>query len=343
LAFQNDQRRLRIFTWHIHGSYLFNLVQAPHEFYVPFKPDRSEEGYCGITESYGWPENLHEIPAEEIRNHPFDCILFQTRRNYEEDQYEILAPQQRQLPRIYLEHDTPREHATNSRHHVDDPEVLLIHVTHYNNLMWDNGSTPTKVIEHGVIIPEGINYTGELERGLVIINNLHSRGRLLGLDIFEEVREKIPLDLVGINARELGGTDSLTHRDLLEFERHYRFVFNPIRYTSLGLAVIEAMMVGLPIVGLATTEMVTAIENGVSGYIDTDVSKLVGHMRRLLSDRAEAERLGQGARRQALKRFNIQRFVADWNAAFASVVGIAGGEGNQGAQELAYEKNYRND
>lgn len=339
---QKEQRPLRIFTWHIHGSYLYYLVQAPHEFYIPFKADRSE-GYYGRTESYPWPENLHEIPAEKIRDLEFDCILFQTRKNYFEDQYEILSPQQRQLPRIYLEHDTPREHATNSRHHVDDPEILLVHVTHYNNLMWDNGRTPTRVIEHGVIIPEGVSYTGEIERGLVIINNLHSRGRLLGLDIFEEVRKEIPLDLVGINAHELGGIESLSHQELLEFERHYRFVFNPIRYTSLGLAVCEAMMAGMPIVGLATTEMVTAIENGVSGYIDTNVSRLVEHMRRLLSDPAESHRLSLGARRQALKKFNIQRFVSDWNETFSSVLDMTVANAVRKFQEVEYEKKYSRD
>jgi len=40
-----------------------------------------------------------------------------------------------------------------------------------------------------------------------------------------------------------------------------RFFFNPIRYTSLGLAVCEAMMVGMPIIGLATTEMATTVQN----------------------------------------------------------------------------------
>ena len=333
MNFQKDRKRLRIFTWHIHGSYLFNLVQAPHEFYVPFKPDRSE-GYCGITESYRWPENLHEIPAEDVRNHEFDCVLFQTRKNYQEDQYEILSLEQQQLPRLYLEHDPPWEDPTNTRHHVDNPEVLLVHVTHFNQLMWDNGRTPSLVIEHGVIIPDTAKYTGELARGLVVVNNLYSRGRRLGLDIFERVRKEIPLDVVGINFQEVGGIGSLAHRELLELEGQYRFVFNPIRYTSLGLAICEAMMVGMPIIGLATTEMVTAIENGVSGYIDTDVSKLIEHMRRLLSDPVEAQRLGQGARRQALKRFNIQRFVSDWNAAFASVTGLAAGERNPAAEEL---------
>ena len=315
---QKDPPRLRVFTWHIHGSYLYYLVQAPHDFYVPFKADRSE-GYYGRTESYPWPENLYEVPAEEIRNLEFDCILFQTRKNYLEDQYEILSPQQRQLPRIYLEHDPPWGDPTNTPHHVNDPDVLLVHVTNFNNLMWDNGQTPTRVIDHGVIVPETAKYTGEMERGLVVVNNLLSRGRRLGLDIFESVRKEIPLDLVGINSHELGGVASLGHRELLDLEGHYRFFFNPIRYTSLGLAVCEAMMVGMPIVGLATTEMVTAIENGVSGYIDTNVSKLAEHMHRLLSDPEEAKRLGRGAQRQAMKRFNIQRFVSDWNDAFAYV------------------------
>jgi glycosyltransferase involved in cell wall biosynthesis len=331
--YRKDPQRLRIFTWHVHGSYLSYLVQSPHEFYVPVKPDRAE-AYSGRTESYAWPENLYEIPAEEVRNAEFDCILFQTRRNYLEDQYEILSPEQRQIPRIYLEHDPPREDPTNTLHPVDDPDILLIHVTHFNNLMWDNRRTPARVIEHGVLIPETARYTGELERGLVIVNNLRSRGRRLGLDIFESVRKEIPLDLMGINSHELGGVASLGHRELLELEGHYRFVFNPIRYTSLGLAVCEAMMVGLPIVGLATTEMVTAIENGVSGYVDTNVSRLVEHMRRLLSDPAEAQRMSEGARRQALRRFHIQRFASDWNDAFLSATGKSTQMVKKGSEEM---------
>ncbi len=332
MVLQTDQQRLRIFTWHIHGSYLFYLVQCPHEFYVPVKPERSE-GYFGRTEGYPWPENLHEVPAEEVQNLEFDCILFQTRKNYMEDQYEILSPQQRQLPRIYLEHDPPWGDPTNTPHHVDDPDILLVHVTHFNNLMWDNGRTPSHVIDHGVLIPDTAKYTGEIERGLVIVNNLHSRGRRLGLDIFEHVRKEIPLNLVGINFQELDGLANLAHRELLELEGHYRFVFNPIRYTSLGLAICEAMMVGLPIIGLATTEMVTTIENDISGYIDTNVSRLIEHMLRLLSNPAEAHRLGKGARLRAEQRFNIRRFVSDWNDTFISVTRRATESIKEGAGE----------
>ncbi len=341
MVFARSSQRLRILTWHIHGSYLFYLVQCPHDFYLPVMDGRPE-GYAGRTPSYAWPDNVHEVLASQVRNQDFDCILFQSRQNYLVDQFEILSDEQRQLPRLYLEHDPPREHPTDTRHIVDDPTMLMVDVTPFNNLMWNHGRTPTRVIEHGVLVPETALYSGEIQRGLVIVNNLGRRGRRLGSDIFERARREIPLDLVGINAAEFGGIESLPHRQLLELVGHYRFVFNPIRYTSLGLSICEAMMVGSPVIGLATTEMATAVKNGVSGYVDTNINRLIVHMRRLLDDTEEARRLGRGARQQALRRFNIRRFVADWNDAFAYMVGLPAPGAGRRLQEIAYENDRDN-
>jgi Glycosyl transferases group 1 len=317
-------RPLRIFTWHVHGSYLYYLAQSRHELYLPTKPGRPE-GYGGRTRSYPWPDTVHEVRAEEIRNLDVDCILFQSRQHYLDDQYELLSRSQRKLPRIFLEHDPPREHPTDTRHPVDDPNVLLVHVTCFNDLMWDCGRTPTCVIEHGVMVPADVPYTGELERGLTVVNNMRRRGRRLGADIFSRVRQEVPLDLVGMGWEEVGGIGEIRHHELPAFMARYRFFFNPIRYTSLGLAVCEAMMIGMPIVGLATTEMVTTVEDGVSGYLDTDVGRLVNCMRRLLADPEEARMLGEEARCRAQQRFNIERFIRDWNEAFNLVVGKAPG------------------
>jgi glycosyltransferase involved in cell wall biosynthesis len=313
-------RPLRILTWHVHGSYLYYLVQSGHKFYLPVKPGYPE-GYGGRLGDSSWPDNIYDVPAEEVKNLDFDCILFQSKKNYLVDQYEIFTESQRQLPRIYLEHDPPREHPTDTHHPVDDPNILLIHVTAFNDLMWDSGQTPTCVIEHGVIVPEEVQYTGELERGLVVVNNLHQRGRRLGADVFELVRDRIPLNLVGMGSQVLGGLGEIKHNDLSAFSSRYRFFFNPIRYTSLGLAVCEAMMIGMPIIALATTEMVTVVENDVSGYLDTNINRLIERMQMLLDNPSEAYRLSAGARRQAQERFNIQRFIDDWNQAFARVTG----------------------
>ncbi len=264
---------------------------------------------------------MHEIPAERVREARFDVVLFQSHRNYLEDQHAILSAEQRRGPRIFLEHNPPRKHPTDTRHPVDDPAILLVHVTAFNDLMWDNGGTPTRVIEHGVTVPSEVRYSGELVRGIVAINCITRRGRKAGSDIFARVRERVPLDLVGMEADQAGGLGEIPPPGLVAVEARYRFFFNPLRYTSLGLAVCEAMMLGMPVIGLATTEMVTAVENGVSGYVDTNVDVLVERMSELLVDAAEARRLGAWARRRALERFNIDRFVRDWNSALAEVCG----------------------
>ena len=79
------------------------------------------------------------------------------------------------------------------------------------------------------------------------------------------------------------------------------------------------MMAGLPVVGLATTEMTTVVEDGVNGYVDTRVDRLIDRMLDLLRDPDQAARLGEAARRCALERFNIDRFAADWLATFEDV------------------------
>ncbi len=313
-------RRLRILTWHVHGSYLWYLAHIGHDLYLPVRPGRPE-GYGGrpADSTFPWPDNVHEVPAEQVPALELDCVLTQSRRNWEQDRSEVLSPAQQVLPRVHLEHDPPRESPTDTRHFVDDPDALLVHVTAFNRLMWDNGPIPTRVIEHGVTVPAGSRCTGELARGLVVVNNLARRGRRLGADVFEEIRRVVPLDLVGMGWEACGGLGEVPPRELAAFAAPYRFLFNPIRYTSLGLAVCEAMMIGMPVVGLATTEMTTVVENGVSGWLDTDPARLVGRMHELLDDRGLALRMGEAARQTALRRFSIERFVQEWDAAFASV------------------------
>jgi hypothetical protein len=326
-------RRKRVFTWHVHGNYMYYLSHADVDFYLPVLPGRAGHGGRGTTFPFG--DNVHDIPAGEVKDADFDCVVFQHRRNWESDQYDVLSSEQRRLPRICIEHDPPLESPTDTRHFVDDPNVLLVHVTPFNALMWDSGNTPTRVIDHGVVIPAGVHYTGELPRGIVIVNHLAQRGRRLGSDIFLQLSRELPLDLVGMESEPLGGLGEVFPPDLPAFESRYRFYFHSIRFTSLGLALIEAMLVGLPVVGLATTELVTVIENGVNGFIDTDPAKLLEPMRLLLADPAEARRIGEAGRRVAAERFDIRRFVRDWEETFDLVIGNERRAAASPAEELA--------
>ncbi|MCE7042849.1 glycosyltransferase family 4 protein [Dyadobacter sp. CY312] len=308
---RNEKPRLKILTWHVHGSYLYYLSQGDYDIFIPVKREKSE-GYFGRGETFPFGPNVIEIPAEEVRNAEFDCILFQSERNYLIDQHDILADWQKQLPRVYVEHNTPERHPTNSLHVMTDPAVTMVHVTHFNKLMWDNGAIRNiHVIEHGVCIPL-VAYQGDIPRGIVVINHIEQRGRITGWDVFDEVRKHVPLDLVGMGTLQSGGLGEVLNPQLPEFISHYRFFFNPIRHTSFGLAVCEAMLTGMPVVALATTEYVTVIKNGESGFIDTNISKLIDNMQKLIEDPALAKALGENARQIALDKFDIGRFTREW-------------------------------
>jgi hypothetical protein len=309
---RSGRRRLRVLTWHVHGNYLWYLSQTPHDFYVPFRPGRPHP-YGGRAGTFPWPANLHELPACRVRRTTFDCVLFQAKRNYTTDQFQLLTPGQRRLPRVYLEHEPPLEHPFDQPHPADDPDVLIVHVTPWNAEMWNNGSSPVRVIEHGVVIPGDVQATGEVARGICAINNLRRRGRRMGADVLCRARAGVPIDLVGMDAESLGGIGEIDPPALAAFQAHYRFAFNPSRQTSLGLALVEAMMIGLPVVGLATCELAVVIRNGESGYLDTSLDRVVDAARLLLEDPAEARRLGVGARRVAAERFGIHRFTRDWS------------------------------
>lgn len=312
-------KRLKILTWHVHGNYMYYLSQVPHDFYLVRDAVGSAQ-HTGRSGTLPWGDNVHDAWVEEIPSMAFDLLLFQSEHAYVHEQHTLLTPQQRRLPKIYLEHDPPQHHPTNSRHCVDDPQTLLVHVTPFNALMWDNGRTPTEVVEHGVKLLRPVTYSGQRECGLVVVNHLRKRGRRLGLDIYERTAREIPLSLVGM-ASELvrGGIGEVSQERLPALVAQHRFFFHPARYTSLGLAVIEAMMIGVPVVGLATTELATVICSGQNGIIDTQPERLVLSMKALLRDPKGAMALGKAGRQTALERFHIDRFITDWLEVFATV------------------------
>jgi glycosyltransferase involved in cell wall biosynthesis len=324
-------KRLKIFTWHIHGAYLSYLSQIPHDIYIPIKPlsvSDNAVGYIGKVGAISAKENIHEIPIEHIRETQFDCILFQSKSAYLNDQYDsaIFADEQLKLPKIYLEHDPPREHPTDTQHFVDGRDTFLVHVTHYNSLMWDSGTTKKRVIEHGVSIKDKSPVIEPLKKGITVINNLKSRDRRLGCDIFLKARNQIPLDLVGMDAESLGGLGEVPLHELPSLLVKYRFLFHPVRYTSLALAVCEAMAVGLPIIGLATTELPTVIQNEISGYLSNNLNDLIPVMEELNMDWKLAYQWGQAAKEVAQERFGIERFVREWNDVLNLVVGQEHGQ-----------------
>jgi glycosyltransferase involved in cell wall biosynthesis len=186
-----------------------------------------------------------------------------------------------------------------------------VHVTHWNELFWDAGSTRTRVIEHGVVDP-GYRYTGEIPRAAVVINEAARRRRVTGTDLLDRLGRALPIDLYGIGAAAIGGIDDLPQAQLHAAMARRRVYLHPIRWTSLGLSLLEAMHLGMPIVALATTEVPIAVPPE-AGVVSTNLEEIEAALAELAADHTRAVRMGVAAREAALARYSLARFLADWD------------------------------
>jgi glycosyl transferase family 1 len=313
---------MRILLWHVHGSWTTAFVQGGHDYLVPVLPDRGPFG-LGRARTWDWPASVVEVSPQRLADEPPDVVVIQRPAEFDLVRQWTGRTPGRDLPAIYLEHNAPEPHPVASRHPLaDQRDILLVHVTHFNRLYWDSGTAPTRVIEHGVVDP-GHLYTGELEAAAVVVNEPIRRGRMVGADLLNAFTAVGPVDVFGMSDGPLPGVRQIgdvrqedMHRELAR----RRLYLHPMRWTSLGLSLVEAMHLGLPVVAVAGTEVPQAVPPS-AGVVSTDVRELADAMRRFLADPEAAAMAGKAARTHALERFGLGRFLADWDRTIEEVAG----------------------
>jgi hypothetical protein len=307
---------MRILLWHVHGSWTTAFVQGPHEYLLPVLPERGPDGR-GRARTWDWPASAIEVTAEEARDAEIDAVILQRPVELDGLAREWLGD--RRLPTIYVEHNAPQGPIAEMRHPAADrADLTVVHVTHFNDLFWDCGTTRTHVIEHGIIDP-GYRYTGETPRAAVVINEARRRARVTGTDLLDRlIGDGVPIDLFGMDAAALGGIDDVAQHRLHEVLPRRRVYLHPIRWTSLGLSLIEAMHLGMPVVALATTEAPEAVP-AAAGVLSTSVQRLADAACDFLAEPERAREAGLAARRAALERFGLERFLVDWDELLAEV------------------------
>ncbi len=311
---------MNVLLWHVHGSWTTAFVHVRHRLLLPVLPRRGPDGR-GRARTWSWPPNAVEVTPREAAEAHVDVVILQRPRELHGLAERWLGGRRpgRDLPAIYLEHNAPQGRIAAMRHPAADrPDLALVHVTHFNDLFWDAGTTPTQVIEHGIPDP-GYRYTGAIPRAAVVVNEARRRGRVTGTDLLPRFEQAAPLDLFGMDAEALGGRGDVPQARMHDELARRRVYLHPIRWTSLGLSLLEAMHLGMPVVALATTEAGEAVPPQ-AGAISTRVEVLQAALRRLVHDPDAAREAGRHARAAVLRRYGLQRFLADWDALLARVV-----------------------
>ena len=319
---------MKVLLWHVHGSWTTAFVEGDHEYLIPVTPDRDADG-LGRARTWDWPASAREVTPEGLRAQDVDVVVLQRIRELDLVREWLGREAGRDLPAVFLEHNAPDGAVPDTRHPLADrDDIPIAHVTHFNRLFYDNGRAPTAVIEHGIIDP-GERWTGELARAAVVVNEPVRRGRTTGGDLLPGLAAVAPVDVFGMGLaglHERFGLDPdrvALHDDPPQAVMHAelarrRVYVHPVRWTSLGLSLLEAMHLGMPVVALATTEAVEAVPPG-AGVLSTRPDRLWDAVRVFLHDDDAARLAGKAARAAALERYGLDRFLADWDVLLREV------------------------
>ncbi|HET7329068.1 MAG TPA: glycosyltransferase [Nocardioidaceae bacterium] len=320
------QQRLRVLLWHVHGSWTTAFVQGRHEYVLPVTEDRGPDGR-GRARTWDWPTSVLEMSPEHLGREAFDVVLLQRPHEIELAAQWLGRRPGVDVPAVFCEHNTPGGQAGVTRHPLaDQPDIPIMHVTHFNRLFWDCGSARTAVIEHGIVDP-GHRYTGERPHAAVVVNDPVRRGRVVGTDMIPQIARAAPVDVFGMNVDSLPAMLALpegriaAHEDVSQQTLHDQlaqrsvYVHTP-RWTSLGLSLLEAMLLGMPVVGLDTTESSRAVPAD-AGVLTNDPEELVRAVRRFVANPDAARIAGTAGRAAALARYGLGRFLADWDDVLA--------------------------
>ncbi|MEW1980091.1 glycosyltransferase [Citricoccus sp. NPDC079358] len=311
---------MRILIWHVHGSWMTAFVQGHHDYLLPVDEDRGPDGR-GRAQTWDWPDSAQERTAAQLAGERPDLVVLQ--RPHEAELLESWTGLRAgiDVPAVYLEHNAPTGTAMASEHpYADQDAVPIVHVTHFNRLMWDTGTARTEVIEHGVPDP-GHLYTGVTASLAVVVNEPVRRTRVAGTDLMLQLSRDLPVEVYGMGMDHLAEVapwlDGRLHENYRQSELHralaaHRVYFHPYRWTSLGLALLEAMTLGMPVLALSTTEAPRAVPPS-AGLLSNDLGELADRGRQWLQDPELAARAGAAARAHALDRYGLERFLADWD------------------------------
>lgn len=317
---------MKILVWHVHGGWMDGFLRGGHDYLIPVEP-----GTRPPTLDREASPGARTVDPASLREAAVDVVVMQRTEELELAERLLGRRPGRDVPAVFVEHNTPKRLPVTERHPLSDRrEIPIVHVTHFNRLAWDCGDAPTVVIEHGVPDP-GLRYTGELPALGVVINEPVRRGRVTGTDLLPSFAEAATLDCFGIDVdllpQALGLGDRLraigdlpTQRLHTELARR-RAYLHPLRWTSLGLSLLEAMHLGMPVLALATTEAPRAVP-AEAGAVSADPAELVAAAGRLLTDPEEARRRGRVAREYALEHYGLTRFLRDWDTLLADQVGV---------------------
>ena len=319
-----NNMRLKILTTNHHSSYLYLLSHTGHEFHVI-----DYEGW-GKIQQRPVPSNVILYPSNIYVNMcDFDCVI--GHKPFHDLMTFGIRAMMRKVPYIQVIHGWRQR--TGYRRSLlrrflkavygttilaIASRSLLFHLVFISDMARASWGLPGSVIYPGIPIKEFKKYAGTDKRLLIVGNNLHREH--FDFEALMFAAKDLPIRIIGVNPK-IPGSEIVSSWDALkEAYSRCRAYLNLTRIPEDGynLATLEAMATGMPV--LTLRHPTSPIVDRYNGLVANDRFELVAKGRWLLQDHDLARALGLNALRTVEERFNIERFVNDWNRLLFNVV-----------------------
>ena len=311
--------KLNILTFATHERYEENLCKTGHEFYSLAMGKTWDTDYAAV------PDNYHIINT--IPDYiDFDLILTHTScdRMFQAHQYlagsNVAQGNKTGIPILRHTHvlpdvrfDVPSQIAAFQQYPSDKDSFISA----YNMNQW--GMTDASVVEHGVET-EFWN-DGELERDnacLSVVNDWPNRDWCCGYNLWQQTIQGLPAKVFGKSPGLSEPARSTEH--LREIYQSSRIFYNTSLHSPVPSVLLEAMACGCAIVSTANCMIPEIIEHEKNGLISNNPQELRQFLELLLKDESAAKELGQNAAKTIQEKYNLERFIDNWNNLFYSTV-----------------------
>jgi hypothetical protein len=243
----------------------------------------------------------------------FDLVLSQSR--FAHYPYLSQVANQFQIPLVTYEHtmvypDWSAELRNRLRAMAGHANVFISETSKWG---WGFGSEGT-VIEHGIDTDlfKPIPWEGRNVVALSVVNDWINRDAPCGYHFWREATRGLPVRVVGDTP---GLSEAAPTLEALGWEYARAKVFvNTSQISPIPMALLEGMSSGCICVSTDTCEIPSIIKDGENGLLAKTPAEMRLILAEVLSCPDAFEHLGKAARQTVLDRFNLKRFVSEWDA-----------------------------
>jgi len=261
------------------------------------------------------PDNVHLLKhakPNEINYDKYEVLIVHDYKQYQ-------ATKNVQIPKILIMHCSPRGQGNPLFKFENLEDYYVIFPTYADQREWAFECSHQRTIWHGFDPDEWPTNIGNLNKVLVVGRKIQDRGAILGVNLIDQMRQNLALEVVG--DKKIGLPPPQSFGELKQVYREYSVYFNPTLSSSMPRSRGEAMITGMPVVTTGFFDEARFIENGVNGFVSNDAGKLNECLLHLLYDANLRSTMRANMRETAIELFHIKRFLKEWHEVFSVITG----------------------